>query len=230
MEESEQIRSRSYFSILYIQAAAYFARESATVERTRSATYVPAEWTRDQFCVLAAILSSVAFLEATVNELLADADEGSEQLKALTEDDRKALATMWKLDPTERSPVLDKYRMVLDVLGRPPFDEGRAPFQDVKLLIRLRNVLAHFQPEWIVHRDSASMKQKDLHKFEKALRNKFPLNPIPGVANPFFPDRCLGHGCAAWAVASSVAFADEFFRRVGIKPTFDHVRGELAIA
>jgi hypothetical protein len=80
-----------------------------------------------------------------------------------------------------------------------------------------------------MHRDSRSATQKDLHRFEKALHGKFTLNPIPGPGNPFYPDRCLGQGCAAWAVSSSVAFANEVFRRLTVKATFDHVRTELAI-
>ena len=32
----------------------------------------------------------------------------------------------------------------------------------------------------------------------------------------FFPDRCLGYGCAKWAIVSARAFADEFYNRMGV--------------
>jgi hypothetical protein len=59
------------------------------------------------------------------------------------------------------------------------------------------------------------------------LQGKFNLNPLTGAGNPFYPDKCLGHGCAEWAVNSSIKFVDEFFEKLGSTPVFDHVREQL---
>jgi hypothetical protein len=58
------------------------------------------------------------------------------------------------------------------------------------------------------------------HKLVKALRGRFPLNPLSGKYLPYFPDKILGHGCAEWTVKTSTAFADEFAQRLGIKPLY----------
>jgi hypothetical protein len=64
-------------------------------------------------------------------------------------------------------------------------------------------------------------------KFEKILRKKFAPNPLAEKNNPFFPDKCLGHGCAEWALINSVIFTDEFFRRLGLPVPYEGIRDEL---
>ncbi len=226
MSISSSIISRAYFSILYIQAAARFGRDSAALEKSYTGQYDSELLIKDQCYVLGSILSSVAFLEALINELVSDAREGNRgQLKSLPIEDRKWILN---IPETARYSILDKYRMFLALVRRDPFDEKRRPFQDVKHLIELRNALAHFKPEWIEHDRSRTQDQKTLHKFEKSLRSRFSPNPIVGAGNPFYPNKCLGHGCAAWAVTSSLSLADEFCAKIGIKPTYDHVRQFLA--
>ena len=34
--------------------------------------------------------------------------------------------------------------------------------------------------------------------------------------NPWFPDRCLGAGCAAWSASTARAVADEWTKRLGL--------------
>jgi hypothetical protein len=38
----------------------------------------------------------------------------------------------------------------------------------------------------------------------------------------------MSHGCAKWAVESSVKFVDDFCGRMGLTPVFDGVRRSLA--
>ena len=57
-------------------------------------------------------------------------------------------------------------------------------------------------------------------KFEKALRNKFSLNPLSREDFGFFPDKCLSAGCAAWAIRSTQEFALEFAASAGIHERF----------
>ncbi len=60
----------------------------------------------------------------------------------------------------------------------------------------------------------------------RRLRDRgFAPNPFfSGSGNPFFPDKCLGHGCAKWALESSVEFADAFFSRMGIVPRHERFK------
>ena len=64
--------------------------------------------------------------------------------------------------------------------------------------------------------------------FEKVLYRKFATNPLAGKNVPFFPDKCLGHGCAEWAIMNSIIFTDEFFRRLGLPVPYEGIRDELA--
>jgi hypothetical protein len=60
------------------------------------------------------------------------------------------------------------------------------------------------------------------------LRKKFATNPLAAKNVPFFPDKCLGHGCAEWAIVNSIIFVDEFFRRLGLPVPYEGIRDELA--
>jgi hypothetical protein len=90
------------------------------------------------------------------------------------------------------------------------------PYQRADLLIRLRNALVHFHSEWV------DLKAKDagdtkLEKLGRRLKAEFQPNPHISPHLPYFPYRCLGSGCAVWAVKSARAFADNFGKRIGIK-------------
>jgi hypothetical protein len=65
-------------------------------------------------------------------------------------------------------------------------------------------------------------------KWIKALADRrFSVNPFTGDRDPFFPDRCLSHGCTVWAWNAALMFCDEFFNRVGVKPVYDSQRHTL---
>ena len=66
-----------------------------------------------------------------------------------------------------------------------------------------------------------------IQKLDKMLRGKFTLNPMTVEADTFFPDRCLSHGCASWAVYSSLKFADAFFVKMNLPIPYQHIRSRL---
>jgi hypothetical protein len=62
------------------------------------------------------------------------------------------------------------------------------------------------------------------HEFINKLSGKFSSNPLMnGSDNPYFPDKCLGSGCADWAIRSIRVFSDDFFGRLGITPNYQRV-------
>jgi hypothetical protein len=115
-------------------------------------------------------------------------------------------------------------RWPFKIADKDQFDRGAQPYQDVRHLIELRNALMHYEPKDVV---SPPRNQQERHKFEKALKGRFPKNPFMGRGNAFYPDKCLGHGCAAWAVGSSVDFIDQFCEKIGIEPTYRSIRAIL---
>jgi len=180
---------------------------------------------------VAAILASVAFLEAAVNELFASASAPNLEVGGgrggLTANERETLVDV--NDALANNRTLERCQLVLHLLGRQPFDRGTAPFQDVDLLVKLRNSLVHYKPEWRAGGIEGGQSAAD-SKLAKGLQTKhFSHNPFTGAGNPFFPDKCLGHGCAAWVWKAALAFADEFFHRLGVTPVYDGIRAQLSV-
>jgi hypothetical protein len=103
---------RTYHSRNHIRAAAYFTRLAASLEE--STNFPRIGFVEHRGCVTAAVLSSVAFLEATVNEVLGDAADGvgrlGEELPPGVVSSIRALARIGGVD---RLPVLALLREIV---------------------------------------------------------------------------------------------------------------------
>ena len=150
VRDSLQVHERAYLSNAHIMAAAVFARQAAEVERQ----HAPDRWTEayalDQAYVIGAVMSSVAFLEATINEMFADAADNMpvEHLKGLDGGIIEGMKALWQLDIPKRSTfsIVRKYEVALAVARRSPLQKGSEPRQSVEALIKLRNALVHHEP------------------------------------------------------------------------------------
>lgn len=228
--ESISITSRTYFSIQHIQSAALFARNAYAIEKNYDSVFSDELFSQHRAYVTASILSSVFFLEAAINELFADTVESNSEIaKKLNLTTIQLMAEMWKLEVprTANYKILQKYQIALALAQKQIFDPGAPPYQDVNLLVKLRNDLVHYEPEWVKNPSNDDFGPDDIHRYEKMLRGKFLANPLTGQGNSFYPDKCLGHGCAEWAVNSSAKFADAFFSRMGLLSPYDHIRNRL---
>lgn len=231
--ENVIVKSRTYMSIQFVQSAAYFAREARKMELNGSGPSKP-DYFQHRSYVIGAIWMASGLLEAHINELFSDAAENCREfLNPLEEEVVDLLGRKWKQGiPRDkprgvRSRILQKYEVFLDLAHKTAFDREVPPYQDVQVMIDLRNSLMHYEPEWMLNGSTAPLQPTDVHILEKGLKGKFKMNPLTGAGNPFYPDKCLGHGCAKWCVESSVSLVDEFCKRLGTKPTFDHVRATL---
>jgi hypothetical protein len=227
---SVSVRSRSYFSILHLQAAAFFARCSAAIEHANTGEHSRSARSQHKCYVVGSVITSVASLEAMINEIFSDSSERySEYLADLPDNIRTRFARMWAegIPRTARYSILNKYQIALTLAEKEMLDASAAIVQNVTALVALRNQFVHYEPEWILDHTTEGA-QKEKHRFEKLLAGRFPLNPLTGRDNPFYPDKVLGHGCAAWAVASTISFAEEFCARLGVLPTFVHVPHTLS--
>ncbi|WP_084010740.1 hypothetical protein [Sulfurospirillum halorespirans] len=129
---------------------------------------------------------------------------------------------------TAKYSIIEKYEILLDLLNLEKFNTGTSPYQDVTLLVELRNALIHYEPKNIMSSSSDNYSFKNAHKFEKKLHNKFDENKFyKGTGTAYFPNKLLGAHCAAWAVKSAVAYTDTFFDKLNIIATYDHVRSKL---
>lgn len=217
---------RFYYSHYHIMAAAFFARQSAQIEQKHrlQEAISSQDFSQHRAFVTGCVFSSVSFLEAQINEVFTDASEDKRDFIHQLGDRILLFAEMWRLDVprTASFPILKKYEIALALAQRAPFDRGDIIYQDTKLLIRLRNALIHYEPL------SSTGNAKSSRDEEEKFRGKFALNPLTGSKTPFFPERCMGHGCAQWAVTTTIRFVDHFCGRIGIEPFFNSVRDSLA--
>lgn len=213
------IQMRSYFSTYHLASAKHFGSLAKLIEDNLSGRLVFDINHRSY--VIAAVLASVAFLEAAINELYQDAADNRDGcMEFPTEKVRHALSVIWSnTEAKNKTPfsILDKYQLALSLASLDQFKIGTQPYQDAALVIKVRNSLVHYKPE--------SVSANEVHKFEQKLKGKFRENRLMETSeNPYYPDKLLGYGCAAWSVESASKLADKFFKRIGIVPNYQKVQ------
>ncbi|AZD68297.1 hypothetical protein SAMN04489802_2104 [Pseudomonas chlororaphis] len=232
MQTQVTMSSRHYLSISHLSAASLFAERSTELEPklTLGENESTNGLREHNACIVSTIMLSAAFLEATINEFFSDCAEDP-YAKVATLPTCKLMAKLWSrgIPKTASYSILEKYEIALDLNEKQPFDKSSHPYQDVKLLVELRNALIHYEPETIQLPTGMLEEQRELHKFEKKFRGKFELNSLTGAGNAFYPDKMLGSGCARWAVKSAVALTDTFYSRFSLKPMYDHVRAQFSV-
>ena len=207
-------KSRAYFSAYHFWAAKHFLDLATKIEENGKDE--PVFSIEHRAYVHNSVLSSVAFLDAAINELFQDAhDEHQSYIKGLDAQIIKELAKHWADTELKRKyeKTLQKYQQALIIAGKEAMIEGQTPFQDAYLVVLLRNFLTHYKPK--------SIGGDVTHKLEDKLRGKFPLNiKYKKYGNEDFPDKMLGMGCARWSLKSVKNFADEFFIRIDVQPNY----------
>lgn len=213
-----EVLMRTYFSSYYLWAAKHFTRAAEEIEVAHSGP--PKFDIEHRAYVMNAILSAVAFVEAAINEIFKDAADGHDSyIEPLGKASHERLKAAWgksNFRAKGKSEILQKYQTALTCCNKNGLDEAAQPYEDMQLLIYLRNGLTHAYPE--------TRNTHDLDELSRTLKSKFDPNRLMNnSASPYFPDHCLGAGCAAWAIASSRALADEFFQRLGVQPNYQRV-------
>ncbi len=130
----------------------------------------------------------------------------------------EVMAKLWEL--YEQKPILEKFEFALLLKSAPAFDRGGSPYQDVSTIIRLRNGLMHFKPEWF----SA---QEEHAKLSKLLAYRATLCPFFLKSEPLFPRGWTSHATVKWVIRSSLEFMLEFEHRAGIKPRVAQFKGRF---
>ena len=103
----------------------------------------------------------------------------------------------------ERESILGKFQFALLLRGAEKFDTGTsAEYGHAAALIKLRNGLTHFKPEW-------SNEQDEHRRISAALAGRFdPCSFFP-PGEPLFPRGWTSHSCTKWAVQSVMDFVGE---------------------
>jgi hypothetical protein len=202
-------RLKTHFGLQHLVGAALFARKALEIECTLEEIVGSGEpeWAHRAY-VTGAVFSAAASLEATINEVYLGTLQGDPTAMEKT-DPRFAIGLVRDWRRLERKSILRKYQEALGFAEVSKFEEDDPLYKDVDGLIQLRHALVHYKPEW-------NTDQKKHKETGDALEGRFEPNPFAGPNDAFFPKKCLGHECAKWAVQSSLAFMNEFFRRVGL--------------
>jgi hypothetical protein len=178
--------------------------------------------------VIGAVLTSGAFLEASINEIYANnaselsftdmSDDHRRAFGWLPEEIRGSFAAIWQSPQFQKSfGLLEKYDLALRLSLAAPL-RGTKPYEDIPLLLLLRNELIHYKAAEVIE---GVVSEQEIRKLQRKLRDKFKHNPMLVQARnrpTIFPAEFLHHACARWAVLSSLDFMDAFCERIGIPP------------
>lgn len=200
------LRVRSNFAVPHLLAAAQFSRQVSKIENENQGRPFGPFYEEILSFSLACVSLSVAALEAYANELFIDYHKYFQDIRS------DVMKKLWEL--IEQKSLLEKFEFALLLRQSPMFEKGTRPYQDIDILIRLRNALIHFKPEW-------NDEQAVHAKISTQLQGKFAPSPFMGSGDPLFPKRWATTGCTKWAVESSVSFLHKFEELAQIEHRFD---------
>ena len=198
--------SRDRLSRHHIISAHHFARSAEDIEAHGGDVPQDDKW-RYRAYVSAAVLSSVAYLSASINELYLEVRKLSQSGEPHVRRELDLLVDAWPR--ISKVQVLQRYQLALAVADADQYNPARLPYLDADNLVRLRDALISYDPEWDDDRGKH-------HTLESRLQRKFPPSPLVSSRRPWFPDQCLGSGCAKWAVQTVQVFTNDFYRRMAL--------------
>lgn len=204
------VKQRYNFAVQHLLAAARFSRQCFNVETAHTNHAFGPFFDEVLSYVSGTILCSVAALEANINELFADIQDG---IKVIDGFNTKLLENSWT--DIEKLSILEKYGKFFELAKSEKLDKGGRAYQFVKILINVRNALIHYKPEW-------HAEKKEHYKISQQLKGKFILSAFVDESSPIFPMRCMTHHFAEWAVLSVLEFSDWFATSLNIPNRFDN--------
>lgn len=206
------MRTRVNLSLHHLFAACRFATRLQAIEQEHLGQEFGGFWEEALHNALGVATLTVATLECYANEMYF---EGSILGNALTPAAAHELAQL-----IDKESVLRKYSMALAVRADKQLDFGCDPVQNVDALIRLRNAVVHFRPEWFGEEGKHQ-------KLSKVLQHRF--SPSPFLLNePIFPRSWASASFATWALNSTVSFLDHFYAEIGLVCPLDQFRTQLS--
>lgn len=182
-----------------------------------------AEKNRVQEFTAAAVIMSVACVEGLVNEIFADAEDDLRRAGSLADDTFSptvltAWADWWQKNRSNWTiSSIDRAQIALKLAGKSELPSGSGSVQELRLLHNLRVALVHSYPEYRPLAGSTPMNELD--RLAKSLATRFDHCKIVNPKSPFIWHKCLGAGCARWAVQTRASFENDFYHALGINRT-----------
>jgi hypothetical protein len=208
-------RTRVNLSVPHLLSACLFSKQVRELEEENLGRELGAFWEHILAHATASVLLTVAALESYVNELFASHDINFPGLRT------NILVKLW--DAYELKPIIDKFDLALLLREAGSLNRGVPPTQDVALLIRLRNALTHFKPEWFDE-------QQEHAQLAARLAGRFAPSPFFSQNEPIFPRGWATHGCTSWAVKSAINFIGAFETQAGLPQRLEQFKSRFLYA
>jgi hypothetical protein len=135
-----KLRQRSAFAVQHMMAAARFSHMCGEIEVENKDKPLGSFFDSQIGTISATVMLATASLESNINEYLCEPEKVFPNLSG------ESPHTLVQL--LEQKSILEKYQAVLSFRGVAEYPAGEPPYQDVDALIKLRNALVHFKPEW----------------------------------------------------------------------------------
>ena len=198
--------TRVNFSVPHLLSAASLCRRVQEVESAHAGEQFGEFW-HDIFAnASATAFAVIAAMESYANELFIDHKTVFPELRV------EVMAKLWEL--FEQKPTLEKFEFAVLLKNGKALDRSASPYQDVDVIIRLRNSLTHFKPEWF----SA---QEEHAKLSARLRHRAALGRFFPPTEPLFPRGWACHETCVWMIRSVLAFLLDFEQRARVTPKIE---------
>jgi hypothetical protein len=196
---SATVRTRTNLSLHHLLAAGRYAAQIAIVEQENDGKPLGPFWDEILQNSLGVVTLTVAALECYANELWFKHAPARPVNEAAAEKISELI---------DRKSVLTKYSLALSLYTGKSLEFGCEPVQNVDALIKLRNGVVHFRPEWF----GSQARHK---KLSKQLNGRFSSSQFfPN--EPLFPRAWATGDFACWAIRSTVNFLDHFYSEAGL--------------
>ncbi|MGZ8226110.1 MAG: hypothetical protein ACXWT3_05655 [Methylococcaceae bacterium] len=116
--------TRAYLSISHFQSAKFLARKCTEYENMEGPINLNGpERSQHASYSISSVIISVAFLEATINEIFSDCTDDSGKLRISTIQEKDLMGKLWELGipRTASYPILEKYDIALIQNKKEPF-------------------------------------------------------------------------------------------------------------
>lgn len=205
-------KTRTNLALHHLFAACRFSARVGQVEAENVGQPFGSFWEEILQNSLGVATLTVAALESYANEMYF---EGAILKPGLNQVAAEDLAEI-----VDKETILRKYAVALSISTGKRLDMGIAPTQNADALIRLRNAVVHFRPEWF---DEPGKHEK----LSKVLRHRF--TPSVFLRNePVFPRAWASHSFTVWALMSTVQFIDHFHTELGRASVLEPFRSQLS--
>ena len=218
---------QTYLSVRHLQSAEFFAKRAERLEARVLRNPNDGLTLGLQSYVTASLFISTAFLDALCDELLSDAAmENGGHLSNLGSDMRNRIAVLGKPKNGKGPKVMANFDQILEAVGAAKLGFEFGVAKEICLAINLRNRFAHYKADWLDVGTDDLVRPKNFMRssFRIEMQERFPRLSTAGFLGA---DVLLKCDCAKWALCSAIAYADEVFSRLSVKPIYNHVRPNL---